>query len=351
MVMTAQEFKRHRRSMDLEVVVEPVRGRQKVHYEVGDKQLELPAGHGLFELVSGCANLMADNRCSIYTTRPNCCRDFAVGSPACLKLRHDAGLDGDVVRADPSRPAVAPKPLNIVELRAAVASETSWLITQLEVLELRMWSKRTRCSGWDVSALVAHLVGVLQFAHGALSAVIENTNMQLPADFHAKGAATRDPFARAAEDVSISLETLAQDDLDRGVDVNDVVFSVNHIVQTLVMELAVHACDLAEALRLDRHLSVEAQRSIASALPYVLDSSRVPADVTSYVLVSDAFVLPFTFRGGDWINEPGNSPCVIEGEAEAVLLFALGRKPFDPDILTTNHEQAARNFKRHLSGP
>jgi len=333
MVMTPQEFNRHGRSMDLQVVVEPVRQRQKVGYEVGGAQLELPAGHGLFELVSGCANLLADNRCSIYTSRPNCCRDFAVGSPACLKLRHDAGLDADVEHAGAvEQPVVVPKPLDIVELRAAVASESSWLLEQLEVLQPRMWTRRTRCAGWDVSASAAHVVGVLQFAHCALSSLVENSTMQLPSDFRAKGGATLEPLARAAKDVSVSLEALTQDDLDREVFINDSAVSVNHLLQVLVMELAVHGSDIADALRRERHLSGEAQRTIANALPDVLDSSAVPADVTSYLLLSDTFALPFTFRGGDWINEPGNNPCVIEGEAEAVLLFASAASNLTPQF-------------------
>src|SRR5262245_15789377 len=104
MVMSKAEFTRYRKSMDLRVLVEPARQRQQVDHGSrhipGDHHLELPAGHGLFELVSGCANLAEDNRCSIYASRPNCCRDFAVGSPACLKLRRDAGLDGEVIPAD-----------------------------------------------------------------------------------------------------------------------------------------------------------------------------------------------------------------------------------------------------------
>ncbi|HET7740359.1 MAG TPA: YkgJ family cysteine cluster protein, partial [Mycobacterium sp.] len=83
MIMTTEEVERHSPPMDLEVVVKPRRFRQHVPVEGSQRNIEIAAGYGLFELRSGCANLADDNRCSIYSQRPDCCRDFAVGSTAC----------------------------------------------------------------------------------------------------------------------------------------------------------------------------------------------------------------------------------------------------------------------------
>jgi hypothetical protein len=71
----------------------------------------------------------------------------------------------------------------------------------------------------------------------------------------------------------------------------------------------------------------------------------------SYVLRSLLFELPFSWRGNTWVMEPGPDPCYIEGDVEAVLLFALGREPFSTSRLSTNDVDRARAFKRHLRGP
>jgi len=39
-----------------------------------------------------CLLLTADNRCSIYPTRPNACVGFEVGGEHCNELREEAGL-------------------------------------------------------------------------------------------------------------------------------------------------------------------------------------------------------------------------------------------------------------------
>jgi uncharacterized protein (TIGR03083 family) len=369
MIMTKQEYKRHRRTMDLQVIAEPRAYRQRVGYEggsnsAGESGLEVPAGHGLFELVSGCANLTPSNRCSIYSTRPGCCRDFAVGSAACLKLRRDAGLDGDDAAVDePARDSLvdrylgegrrsfAPKPLDLAEARKAVGEEAAWIIEHLSGIELRAWSRRTRCTGWDISTLAAHVVGVLQFADAALSAVVEGSTAHAPVEFRTKGTAVIAPLERAAKDVARALAAMSPAGLEREVTIDDITVGVDHLVQVLVMELAVHGCDLADALRVERHLSPVAIRATANVLPDLLDSGDEPVHAASYVLVSDSFAMPFRFRGETWVNEPAEDMCTIEGEAEALLLFALGREPFDAEVLVTKRAVAARAFKRHLQGP
>lgn len=39
-----------------------------------------------------CPMLDENNRCQIYATRPNCCKDFEVGSEKCNELRSENGL-------------------------------------------------------------------------------------------------------------------------------------------------------------------------------------------------------------------------------------------------------------------
>ena len=41
-----------------------------------------------------CSQLQADNRCQIYTDRPQCCREFTRGSYNCLFARQRVGRSG-----------------------------------------------------------------------------------------------------------------------------------------------------------------------------------------------------------------------------------------------------------------
>src|SRR5262245_55229157 len=95
MQLTREEHKRHRGTMDLKVVAKPREYPQRVADEHDGSLVGLPAGVGLYQLQTGCANLTDDFRCSIYAERPRCCREFELGSLACLKARRKAGLDAD----------------------------------------------------------------------------------------------------------------------------------------------------------------------------------------------------------------------------------------------------------------
>ena len=92
MQLSNREYKQHRTTMDLKIIVKPNKIEQRRTIQ-GGREVFLAVGDGLFELQSGCGNLTEDNRCSIHTFRPHCCREFEVGSAECLRLRRKAGLD------------------------------------------------------------------------------------------------------------------------------------------------------------------------------------------------------------------------------------------------------------------
>jgi uncharacterized protein (TIGR03083 family) len=388
MLLTADEHKRHGRTMDLKVVVKPTRYRQRVPIEKSkssdvQRHLEVPVGYGLFELVSGCANLTESNRCSIYASRPNCCRDFEMGSAACLKARRDAGLDADQppledegttrvlgiterlateffesrdaaggLTVGAEKAALANPPLGLAEIRALVARETRWIAQRLRACDSRVWQRRTRCAEWDVGALTAHLVTGQQFAATVLAAAIEGRVAKPPRDFtRGSPEATAEAFACAAQDVERMLTGLSPDHVHGNVRIDDEEVAVEHLLQVLAMELAVHGCDLADALGEERHLGADGAQAIANALPDLLDQGVPPRKPTSYVLRSVTFEMPFTWRDNAWRYEAGTDPCRIEGDAEAVLIYALGRRRFDKSPLTSNRPDVARAFKRALPGP
>jgi uncharacterized protein (TIGR03083 family) len=340
--------------------------------------LRIPAGFGLYELQSGCANLTDDNLCSIYSERPMCCRDFEMGSPACLRLRREAGLDTHLppleedvpielrplteqltesyfpnLKDEAGAPATAtnPEPLALSELRMLVNHETSWISARLAQCDANSWSRRTRCAEWNVGALARHLTTTQRFAAEALHAALEGRSAVAPNAFTGDRKATVRAFDRAARDVVHALSQLPPDRVQGKLRIDDEEVVVEHLLQVLAMELAVHACDLADALGEERHLTSDAMKATANALPDLLDPGPAPKQATSYALRSIAFEIPFTWRGSTWCYEPGADPCRIEGDVEGVLLFALGRQSLEESGLSTNRPEVARGFKRHLSGP
>ena len=385
MLLTADEHKRHSPTMDLKLIVKPRSYPQRIEYESpSDGHLDVPRNLGVFELVSGCANLNENNRCTIYANRPQCCHDFTVGSSACLQARRKAGLDADrpfvddeedapepdanerliseffVAPPEGEKPAsstatkdIATKPLDLAEVRALYARETTWIAERLAECDGVSWTRRTRCAEWTVGALAAHLVTGQRLAHAVLTAAIARRPAQVPADdFEGSRAETVAAFARAAADVGDALARIAPDDAEREVVIGaEEAVTAQHLIQVLTMELAVHGLDLANVLGRTRHLTPESMRAIATVLPDYLDPGIAPPALTGYVLRSAAFELPFTWRSNAWRAEIAPDPCIIEGEPEAVLLFALGRTPFGKSQLVTNRPSSARAFKRHLAGP
>jgi uncharacterized protein (TIGR03083 family) len=203
-----------------------------------------------------------------------------------------------------------------------------------------------------VADLSAHLVTALQFGRRVLTAAIEGQPAEPPSDFRGTPAATVEAFAAAAVEVDDALARLTPAHVECDVSLGGgEAVAVQHLIEALTMEIVVHGLDLADALGDTRHMTTEAARVIANALPDLLDrSANSPANI-SYVLRSLVFELPFTGSDNGSRGDPAPDPCWIEGEAEAVLLFALGRVPFNKSSLVTNRPDRARAFKRHFVGP
>jgi len=382
MWLTADEHKVHGKAMDLQIIAKPRRYEQRIQGSGPNAGFtRVPAGLGVFELKSDCSNLDAHDRCSAYATRPQCCRDFTVGSPACRAARRDAGLEveGPLIEEEitpepdakdpllaeffpsssdsktPNVPAPAAghvNPLELAVLRTLVDRESQWIGARLYACEAAEWSRRTRCGDWNVGRLAAHLVSNLRLAHSVLTAAIERHAADDEPEFRGDREETVAEFRRSADRVDDALARITSEDLERDVVLGrDDVVTAQNLVQVLVMELVVHGLDLADALGVTRHLTAEAVSIVANELPDQLHSNVSPPAGTSYVLRSSAFELSLTWRSNAWRREPGSDSCRIEGEPEAVLLYALGRVPFNKSGLVTNRPDRARAFKRHLVGP
>jgi len=385
-MLTRREHKQHGAQMGLEEIEKPRSYNRKIpgagaHGEA----MALPAEMGWYKFQGPCGNLDDENRCSIYTRRPNCCRLFEMGSPACRKARRDAGLDVDLpIFEEEAGPEVAEgrrrdalvkeffrlpvtaaiaeevtpqpdlqvKPLTISETRSSFERDAHWLVEQLDRCDATTWLRPTRCTEWNVGQLAEHLVSAMRHAHSVLQAALNRTPAQIPPDFTGDRRATAAAFKRESKCVSDALSRLQPATLATHVLVGggDVV-NVQEFLEDVTLELAAHSSDLAHALSETHHFTTEAVRAVARVLPEALHPGMAAPKGMSFVLRSLVFEIPFTWHRGQWTNEVGQDPCCIEGEPEAVLLFALGRADFDEARLSSNRPDQARSFKRHLRGP
>lgn len=390
MNMTKQEYEQHSKTMDLEIVAKPREYAQRAAYEdAPGRFIQIPPGIGLYELRSGCANLTEDHRCSIYTKRPRCCRDLELRSYDCLAARRKAGLDADMpplpdvlprgvksetregdtterivkqffptLLVEPEtahRGTTAPAPREAYDLaavRALVARHTSWIGAHLSMCEPSAWSRRTRCAEWDVGELAKHLVTVQEFGRELLTAAIDGRVAETPVDYEGSHDASVDAFHTAARDVVELLGRISPAMVTREIVIDGVeAVTLENFLAVLSSEVAIHGLDLADALGEERNLTTDEVALLGRSLPEILDPGGNPRPGTSYVLSSVAFEVSFTFRNNAWRDEPGKDACRIEGDPEAVLLFAMGRVPWSQAGLTTNRADRARAFKRHLRGP
>jgi hypothetical protein len=131
-------------------------------------------------------------------------------------------------------------------------------------------------------------------------------------------------------------------------------------LQVFVMEAAVHTSDLdAAGLGSDGAdgLPPEARQTCAAVFqafwPVLAATATVaPPAGTTVRLVGDTVHMEAGFDGTAWGSADGETSVVIEGDDDAVLLYAYGRLPFDPARLTVRGDRRlAVRFKEFVPGP
>ena len=238
------------------------------------------------------------------------------------------------------------------EIGATIAQNGRWLARRLADCDAAAWSTPTRCAPWTVGDIAAHLVDGAVVAHRILLAALEGTAARTPPDFRGDPASTVTAFRKAMNDLVDVMTLVGPDLLEREVVLDRVsAVTVRHLIDAIATEFAIHGLDLADALGETRHLTPSDIRLVASALPDLLANGVTPRPDTTYLLRSLVFEIGFTWYDGEWHSEVGPDPCTVDGEPEAVMLYALGRLPCEPPRLSTNHRERARAFKRYLPGP
>jgi uncharacterized protein (TIGR03083 family) len=375
--LTRREYKQHGEVMGLELVANPSRLDRVVRS--GRQEIPVQAGHGVYAFENVCGHLDDHDRCSIHSSRPDCCRQFRVGSPECLALRRRAGLDGGSSASDEAgvhhtdsggvghllpllaggsanetdatrlviQPDLAPR-----ELAVLVAQAGRWIADTLTACDAAAWLRQTRCPPWSVADLGAHLVDGQLLAQRLLGAALRRERATSPEPFEGDNAGLVKAFRLANGAVVEYLTQVTPDVLHREVELDQqYAVAIEHLVLRTVSELVIHGLDVADALGVGRGISADEARVVARAVPEMLDPVTEPQTTVSYALSSVAFDVALTWRAGQWRPELGRNPCRIEGDPEAVLMYVLGRESFAPARLTTNDSVRARAFRTYLGGP
>jgi uncharacterized protein (TIGR03083 family) len=390
MVLSRDEYREHRHVMDLEVKLKPRdypqvwKGRKLIATVTGEQRVNewesvVERNHGVFLLRSGCAYLDEHHRCTIYERRPQVCRNFEVGSAQCLNLRLRAGLDSDRPIPDyfadedeprsmleeffpawsehgsspttPADPGPAVDPLDLEAVRRVVARESEIARQLVGDADDRLWRRRTRLPGWSVRDLAGHVVTGLRYSAEAVEAALEGRAAIEPPDFHGTRGSTLEELDAAILRVALGLERTGPAMLEREVVIGDDAVGLRYFLQVVASEISVHTHDLADACGASHRLLEDSLRAVVATLPMLLENGARPPAGAAFLLRSELFELPFAWRDGIWHVEHAPDPCLIDGAAEPLALFALGRRSFDDVGLITNRPDAARRFKRYLPGP
>jgi len=198
-----------------------------------------------------------------------------------------------------------------MDVWAAVADERVTLAGLLEGVEPEAWETPSRCEGWSVKDVVAHLVFL---AEGTVSSVLLTSMRTHPLP------------SRATAEVARRLAVSASPDelVDRLRKAADGRFVVPGLPPAVALgEVLVHRADVAAAAGLPAHDADERLAAVLGAEQRLWWAFGVSRRVRG---------VRFEPTDGDWSVGPEVGPAVI-GPGEDLLLVATGRQ-VDPGLVS-----------------
>jgi len=198
-----------------------------------------------------------------------------------------------------------------MDVWAAVADERVTLAGLLEGVEPEAWETPSRCEGWSVKDVVAHLVFL---AEGTVSSVLLTSMRTHPLPSRATAEVARRLAASTSTDELV-------DRLRRAAEGRFVVPGLPAAVA--LGEVLVHRADLAAAAGLPAHDADERLAAVLGAEQRLWWAFGVSRRVRG---------VRFEPTDGDWSVGPEVGPAVI-GSGEDLLLVATGRQ-VDPGLVS-----------------
>lgn len=249
--------------------------------------------------------------------------------------------------------------LTLDHARVAIRREMRGVLTCLSSLEDDVWSAPTRCAGWSVADLVAHLVwGQRLEAAGLLGAAAGAESADVPAPVE-PGAPDelREQLRAAHAELDAPLEALEPSGVDRLAPMPFGLAPVSLLLQVITMEVGIHASDLREAVGGDGALEDDVVAATATVLGLFLPSLAAngarPDGPVRYRLAGDDVDVRLAFVGDEWTTADADAEpdVTFRGKDSDLVLFALGRGTIAERRLDVEGDLTlAERFRAHVPG-
>lgn len=246
--------------------------------------------------------------------------------------------------------------LSFTQGRDVIRRELDATLARLEDLDEAAFSKPTRCEGWTIHHLVAHVADAADFQGEAFARIgsgdvpeVPELKLTTPADAVDRVRLNRDKIVSA-------LEAIGPDREGEHVPLPFATLPASVAVVVAVIEYGFHHNDLTWALGDEVPVPDDVASTLIETLPAFLPMIETkPADAPlAYTLAAPAGSVSVLTADGSWtVGDPGDAPtCTISGDDSAVALFAMGRIPATHPSLTVDGDAAvAARFKHHFPGP
>ncbi len=252
--------------------------------------------------------------------------------------------------------------LALDDARTAIRVEMAAVRAELGAAADDAWSRPTRCTGWDVADLVAHLVWGQRLEAQGVEAVGtgRTTAREVPSVEPTRPAELLAQLDEAHAQLWRALAQRTADDLGTPAPMPYGPVPLGLLLQVITMEVGVHHSDLRAALDLPAHLGADVVAATAvflgTFLPALAAAGTRPDAPVSYRLQGQVVDLTLSFDGDGWrVGDPGPGgvPAVVFSGADSDLcLFVLGRTALEPARITaTGDMAAARRFSEYVPGP
>lgn len=240
--------------------------------------------------------------------------------------------------------------LDLDGARRAIRREMRAALDELDGLDEQGWQRPTRCRGWSVADLAAHLVwGQRLEAQGVAAIATGRTEaLEVPDVTVVDPRALPVQLRAAHEELWAALEARTVDDLSSPAAMPYGPVPLGLFLQVVAMEVGVHHSDLRAALGLPDDLGADVARAaaafLAAFLPALAAAGDRPEEPVRFLLRGRSFEL-------EWSSGEGASQTVtIAGPDSDLCLFVLGRRGVEELHVEGDPGPAAR-FKEFVPGP
>jgi uncharacterized protein (TIGR03083 family) len=242
--------------------------------------------------------------------------------------------------------------------RTAIRREVASSLALLDGLDAAARARPTRCAGWTVADLVAHLswgqrLEAAGFAGGASGQTEPVELAAIPLD---EPPVLRASFADGHAALDAELTALTDADLGRLCPMPFGLAPAALLLQIVTMEVGVHGSDLADAVDQPATLAPDVVDATAMVLGVFLPALATgPEAGADYRFVGDGVDVRFRHDGTAWSTAApdgdGDPAVTFTGSGSDLCLFLLGRGSIEERRLEVDGDlSAAARFRQLVPG-